>query len=154
MSIFEWAMLFIIIGVLYFVSIGKLSLPIHWEDDYSKIVLLIAILFLYNNISLILIVFLLLTMIYMKSTPEQKAKFFQSLQFLLKTPPNQWLTSTEQFINHTDLQGFIHDISNTQIQEPEPVKAEPALYSMESEENVDDVALKKRLDDIFDKLNH
>jgi len=151
MSFFEWAMLFFIIGLLYFVSNGRLSLPVHWEDDYSKIVLLIAILFLYNNISLIIIVFLLLGMIYMKSTSEQKARFIQSMQYYVQTPPNQWFLHREGFISMNDVQEFVNDIA-VDTSTPTPIAA-PALYSMESEENMEDIALKQRLDELFEKLN-
>lgn len=164
MSFFEWAMLFLIIGLLYFVSTGRLSLPIHWENDYSKIVLLIAILFLYNNISLILIVFLLLAMIYMKSTPEQKAAFLQSFKYIVQTPPNKWFSQVkgaETFISGQDLDGFIHEMmespdldQDVEVKQSEIAKVDPPLYSIVSEENVDDIAMKKRLSDIFDQLNH
>jgi predicted membrane protein len=152
MSFFEWVMLFFIIGLLYFVSNGRLSLPVHWEDDYSKIVLLIAILFLYNNISLIIIVFLLLGMIYMKSTSEQKARFIQSMQYYIQTPPNQWFLHREGFISMNDVQEFVNDIAVDTPLTPTPIAA-PALYSMESEENMEDIALKQRLDELFEKLN-
>lgn len=113
MNILEWILLIVILVILT---------NMKWSEDYSKIMIMLVILFIYNNMSLILLAMGLMLYLFIKSTQTEKAQFMDNMQMMVNSSPREWYNvmrgkSTESF---QMMKSFVNELTT-------PSKDGPAI---------------------------